>query len=111
MTGIDLRNQNLSLSKLKRAATSVELNLCQSPDYGRQKLSINGVAVAQAIDCYSSKLYWLHPKLGVFDLREGDNTLEVEALEPNPEAQPGNLFGLDYILLVKQSSSSFFYSR
>ena len=28
--------------------------------------------------------------------------LEVETLEPNREASPGNLFGLDYIFLVRQ---------
>jgi hypothetical protein len=86
----------------KAGRYSVELNLCMSPDYGRQKLSINGVAVDQTIDCYSPKLYWLHPKLGVFNLKEGDNTLEVEALQPNPEADPKNLFGLDYIFLIRQ---------
>ena len=48
------------------------------------------------------KLYWLHPKLGVFDLKEGHNTLVVEALEPNPAAQPGNKFGLDYVFLIRQ---------
>lgn len=81
---------------------SVKLNLCMSPDYGRHKLSINGRAVDGVFDCYRSKLYWLHPQLGVFDLKEGDNTLEVEALEPNPKASPKNQFGLDYIFLIRQ---------
>jgi hypothetical protein len=86
----------------KAGRYSIELNLCQSPDYGRQQLFINGNAVRQVVDGYSAKLYWLHAKLGVFELKEGDNVLTAEALEPNPEAQPGNLFGLDYIFLVKQ---------
>jgi hypothetical protein len=86
----------------KSGRYSVELNLCMSPDYGRQKLYINGAAVDQVVDCYSSKLYWLHPKLGVFDLKEGENTLEVENLEPNKSALPGNKFGLDYIFLVRE---------
>lgn len=81
---------------------SIELNLCMSPDYGRQKCFVNGRAVDQVIDGYSSELFWLHPKLGVFDLKEGDNVLEVEALEPNSEAEPGNRFGLDYIFLIRQ---------
>ncbi len=81
---------------------SVKLNLCMSPDYGRQKLSINGQAVEKVVDCYSPKLYWLHPQLGTFDLKEGDNTLEVEALEPNPNASSKNQFGLDYIFLIRQ---------
>ena len=81
---------------------SVELNLCQSPQYGRQELSINGIPVKGEMDCYSPELYWLHPKLGVFRLKRGPNTLEVRTLEPNPAAEAGNLFGLDYIFLIKQ---------
>jgi hypothetical protein len=81
---------------------SVELNLCMSPDYGRQRIFIDGTAAHELIDCYSPKLYWQHPKLGVFDLREGDNTLDVEALSSNGEAAGGNRFGLDYIFLVRQ---------
>ncbi|MCX6567612.1 MAG: DUF2961 domain-containing protein, partial [Candidatus Aminicenantes bacterium] len=82
---------------------SVELNLCTSPDYGRQEFKVNGKrAEIGAVDCYSDKLGWVRPKLGVFDLAEGDNTLEVRALEPNPAAKPGRRFGLDYIFLIKQ---------
>jgi hypothetical protein len=81
---------------------SVALNLCQSPDYGRQKLFVNGRAAAGIVDGYNSGLYWLHPAIGVFDLRRGDNTLVVVALRANPSARPGNKFGLDYILLVRQ---------
>jgi hypothetical protein len=81
---------------------AVELNLCQSPTYGRQKLFVNGKAVGGVIDGYSPKLYWLHPRLGVLDLKEGDNTLSAAALAPNPSAEPGNRFGLDYVLLVRQ---------
>ena len=81
---------------------SAELNLCMSANFGRQKLSINGVAAEQVLDEYSPQLYFLHPKLGVFDLKEGENTMEVEALQPNSAAKPGNLFGLDYIFLIRQ---------
>jgi hypothetical protein len=84
----------------KAGRYSIELNLCMSPQYGRQKLSINGVAVREPLDGYSARLYWLHARLGVFALKEGDNTLAAEALQPNPKSQPGNLFGLDYIFLV-----------
>jgi hypothetical protein len=86
----------------KAGRYSIELNLCMSPEYGRQKVFIDGVAADQVIDCYSPQLYWLHPKLGLFDLKEGDNSLVVEALPPNSEAKPGNLFGLDYIFLIRQ---------
>ena len=86
----------------KAGRYSIELNLCQSLDYGCQRIYVNDYAVPQVVDSYSPKLYWLHAKLGVFDLKEGDNFLTIEALEPNPKAQPGNLFGLDYIFLIKQ---------
>jgi hypothetical protein len=86
----------------KAGRYAVELNLCQSPDYGRQKLFINGGAVDGFIDGYSPALYWLHPKLGVFDLKEGENTLVAIAVKPNPESQPGMKFGLDYIFLTRQ---------
>lgn len=81
---------------------SVELNLAQMPEYGRHRVSVNGVAVADEIDSYSANLYWQQVQLGVFDLVDGTNTLEVENLEPNTAASPGNLFGLDYVFLVKQ---------
>ena len=86
----------------KAGRYSVELNLCMSPNYGRQKLSINGKVVPQVIDGYSPTLNWMQAKLGVFDLNEGDNTLVAEALKPNSKAKPGNLFGLDYIFLIRQ---------
>jgi hypothetical protein len=87
---------------LRAGRYSVELNLCTSPDYGRQDFSVNGKRAEPETDGYSPSLGWIRPRLGVFDLREGDNTLEVRALTPNPEARPGSLFGLDYIFLVRQ---------
>ncbi len=53
-------------------------------------------------DGYSPELFWLHAKLGMFEFNKGENTLGVEALIPNSEALPGNLFGLDYIFLIKK---------
>jgi hypothetical protein len=86
----------------KAGRYSIALNLCMSAEYGRQRIFVNGVAADQVIDCYSPELFWLQPKLGLFDLKEGDNTLVAEALPPNPDSRPGNLFGLDYIFLVRQ---------
>ena len=81
---------------------AVELNLCMAPQYGRQRVSLNGVAAEAVFDCYSPTLRWLHPKLGSFELVKGENVLEVEALTPHPDAIPDHLFGLDYIFLVRQ---------
>ncbi len=82
---------------------SVELNLCMSPDCGRHKLSIDGRPAAEVVDGYSPRLYWQRPRLGVFDLKKGVRTLVVEAIDPNPAARPGSVFGLDYIFLVRQA--------
>jgi hypothetical protein len=87
---------------LRAGRYSVELNLCTSPNYSRQEFSVNGKRAEPVVDCYSAQLGWTRPMLGVFDLKEGDNTLEVRALAPNREARPGSLFGLDYIFLIRQ---------
>lgn len=82
---------------------SVELNLCKSPDYGRFEFAVNGKrSETGPLDGYSEKLDWTRPRLGVFDLVEGDNTLEVRALAPNPAAQAGARLGLDYIFLIRR---------
>ncbi len=81
---------------------TVTLNVCQSPSYGRHQLRVNGRPVGSPIDGYSPTLYWLHPTLSNVELKKGDNTLTAVALKPNPKALPGNRFGLDYVLLVRQ---------
>jgi hypothetical protein len=81
---------------------AVEINLCQSPDYGRFRFLVDGRAAAETFDGYSPVLYWRQVDLGVFDLRAGDNELTMEALKPNGAARPGSLFGLDYIFLKKK---------
>jgi len=40
-------------------------------------------------------------KLGVLELTEHIDTLEVVALESNPDASPGSVLGLDYVFLTK----------
>jgi hypothetical protein len=88
---------------LKAGRYSVELNLCKSTDYGRFAFAVNGQrSEAGPVDCYSETLDWRRPRLGVFDLVEGDNTLVVRALSPNPPARPGGRFGLDYIFLIRE---------
>jgi hypothetical protein len=80
----------------------IELNLAMSPDYGRYRFSVNGETVPGVIDGYSPTLFWLHPTLGVFRLKKGENALTIESIAASPAAQPGNLFGLDYVFLIKQ---------
>jgi hypothetical protein len=80
----------------------VEVSLSQSPSHGRQKLSVDGQPADGEIDGYATELRGHLPSLGAFDLHEGDNTIEAEALDPNPSAEPGNEMGLDYIVLTKE---------
>ena len=81
---------------------SIEINLCMSPDYGRYRLLVNGRRALPSVDGYSPKLFWQQARLGVFNLLQGDNVLTAETLEPNGAAKPGNLFGLDYVFLIKK---------
>ncbi len=79
----------------------VMLNLCMAPEYGRYRFRLNSQEAEQTVDAWSDKLFWTRPVLGTFDLKAGDNILEVSLMEPNPKGKPGNLFGLDYIFLSR----------
>lgn len=85
---------------LRAGRYAVELNLCKWPEFGRHAFAVNGTSAAAEVDCYSPALGWTRPQLGVFDLKEGDNVLEVRALAPNPAAGAGSALGLDYIFLI-----------
>lgn len=88
---------------LKTGSYSVELNLCKSMDYGRFAFTVNGKkSEIGPVDCYSETLDWTRTRLGIFDLVEGDNRLEVRAIAPNPAARSGARLGLDYIFLVRE---------
>ena len=80
----------------------ITLNLCQAPNYGRQRFTLDGRPTGESFDGYSPTLYWRQLTLGVFDLRKGDNHLTAVALAPNPRAEVGSRFGLDYLLLERQ---------
>ncbi len=79
---------------------AIDLNLGQSPDYGRVRLLVNGTPAGE-YDGYSERLFWIHPRIGEFDLPAGDAILTVEALAPNPAAKLGANLGLDYVLLTR----------
>ena len=93
---------NVSFEVPEAGLYSVTLNLCMSPEYGNYKFKINDIEVEKTFNAYSPELYWMQSLLGLFELKQGKNYLEVELLNPNPLAKAGNLFGLDYIFLVKQ---------
>jgi hypothetical protein len=80
----------------------IVLSLMQFPAAGRQRFLVDGHAAEATVDGYSSDRLWQLPTLGVFDLVEGDHTLEAEALEPNARAEPGNVLALDYLVIGRR---------
>jgi len=81
----------------------IMLNLSMSPNYGKYQFRVNNQPSDQIIDAWSSKLYWVRPVLGQFHLTKGDNTIDVKLVEPNPLANTGNRFGLDYLFLIQMN--------
>lgn len=71
---------------------------CFAKDYGVQKISFGDIS--QTVDFFGD-LTWKTVDLGVTTIR-GNETLTVEVQTPNPNAVAGNMFGLDYIVFVKE---------
>ena len=80
----------------------VMARLTKAPDYGIHKLAVNGQPVKDPVDLYHPKVIADEEQsLGVFDLAQGDNTLEIQVVGAGKKAKPGNMFGLDYLRLIK----------
>ena len=72
-----------------------------APDYGMHQLYINGEKVGSPIDFYHEKVIVAKERsLGRCHLKQGENLLQVESAGCRAEASPGNMFGLDYLLLT-----------
>jgi hypothetical protein len=70
-------------------------------DYGICTLRINGETAKEDVDFWNDGVI-ASPEisLGAFDLKKGQNVLEVEIAGTNPKAQPArHMFGVDYLLL------------
>jgi len=74
---------------------------CHAKDYGVHKISFGGQVLREAIDFYAPNLEWKIVKFGTFRLKAGTSELSVESLGHRPEAEPRNMFGLDYLMLKK----------
>ena len=71
-------------------------------DYGIQKLRVNGKpAAGVGFDFFSPTLRWEKRDIGTFALNQGAATLQVENAGKNVNAAPGQMFGLDYLLLQR----------
>ncbi len=73
-----------------------------APDYGIHQLFLNGEQIGDPMDFYHEEVIVDKERsLGRFMLKQGENLLEVKIVGHRPEAQPGNMFGLDYLRLVR----------
>jgi hypothetical protein len=78
---------------------SVAAELTQAVDYGIVALSINGVPAAAPFDGFHRDVTHVRVELGRFPLKARCNVLRVELVGASPEAAPGNMFGLDHLLV------------
>ena len=91
----------ISFPAKKAGSSEVYAVLTRAVDYGIVQLSVNGKPPGQPIDLFNSAVAPTDEMpLGVFELRLGtNNTLKATILDKNPQAAPGYMFGLDYLLL------------
>lgn len=74
---------------------------CHARDYGIHKLTLGGKDAGQ-YDFFGDGVQWKKISLGTFDLNAGTTLLEVECKGHHAGAEPRNMFGLDYLLLVRK---------
>ena len=73
-------------------------DLTKAVDYGIVRLTLGGRA-SEDFDRYHASVANDALELGVFELSEGANRLEVEIVGAHEEAVPRHMFGLDYLKL------------
>jgi len=82
-------------------------HFCHAHDYGIHTLRFldkdgKELGPAKTIDFYGTGVAWKKISLGTFDLPQGTVKLEVVSKGHNPQAEPRQMFGLDYLLLNKK---------
>lgn len=71
-------------------------------DYGRFRVALDGRELFASEDFYAPDgVHLKQLRLGRFALEKGEHRLTFTVLEPNPNAKPGNMLGVDYIELEK----------
>ncbi len=86
----------------KKGRYEVIARFCNAVDYGIHNLNLNGQDLGRMDFYIPQGVVWRNISLGTFDLDAGESTLTVRCLGKRTEAHPGNMFGLDYILLKKK---------
>jgi hypothetical protein len=70
-------------------------------DYGIHTLAINGKEAVKDLDLFNNGVIGTpEQRLGIFDLKKGENTLKITITGANPQAVKSYMFGLDYVRLV-----------
>ncbi|MCS6851461.1 MAG: hypothetical protein NZ700_09885 [Gemmataceae bacterium] len=71
-------------------------------DYATVQLYLNGRKLGDVRDLYRPYLTATGPvSLGVYELKAGENELEIEIVGANPAAEKNYVFALDYVVLTK----------
>jgi hypothetical protein len=100
--GVEVGNRLRIRVPIKESGTyEVIGNFCHAADYGIHRLRLNGKDLGTH-DFFGPGVEWKRVSLGTLELAQGDAILEVEAVGANPNAKPGRMFGLDYLLLNKK---------
>ena len=74
----------------------------QARDYGRFRLALDGEQVHESLDLYQTELSKTGPlAIGEPFLAKGKHRLSVTVLAANTQAAPGNMFGLDRLVLER----------
>jgi len=76
--------------------------LTQAPDYGKIRVSINGVVAMQEVDLCGGTVKRLPEERVTVELKKGKNEMRIQITGSNPDAKPaGYMVGLDYVKIVE----------
>ncbi|MEK7467340.1 MAG: glycoside hydrolase family 172 protein [Planctomycetota bacterium] len=76
--------------------------MTQAPDYGKVRVSINGVVVLEEVDLHAGTVKRLPEECVTAELKKGKNEIRIQITGTNPDAEPANhLVGLDYVRVVE----------
>ncbi len=79
----------------KAGPRPLTLVMSAAEDYGVAEVSVNGRAIEAAVDCHAAEgIRTRNISLGTVNLKEGANTLRIQAVGKNP-ASKGYLLGVD----------------
>lgn len=88
----------VEIPNLKPGRYRLVANLCHARDYGKHRLRFDSQDLGEH-EFFDPNLQWKKKTLGTIIVRNKTAVLEITCTGINPQAQPGGMFGLDYLLL------------